>query len=413
MREQRIGLLIPILFLAFPIQASSQVQDPNSLLGRPARLIVHDTLLADALRALHQTSGVSIAFSPDLLPEEVRVSCRCGESTIGEALQRILRDTDLTFEATRTLIRIVPPPPIRETPRETGTLSGTVLAAGSGEPVKNAMVRLDDGRGVLSDERGRFILVGIPPGEYDLSVTGMGWEGTTLNGVLIQRDETTVLGVALNSLVIPLAEMVVAPSTYGILKDPLVPAQTITREDMSAVPQLGDDLFRVVDRLPGISTNDFTARLYVRGSRGDEVVTLMDGLELFEPFHLKQWDAVLSILASETVGDVDLITGGFPAEYGDRSAGVFSLKSAEPRTDRTRTSLGLSFMNLSGKSEGGFDDGRGGWLLSAQSFPMPSPAGLSFPGVGSTKTGTARTSTVKASSKPWMSGTNRKPGTWA
>ena len=50
----------------------------------------------------------------------------------------------------------------------------------------------------------------------------------------------------------------------------------------------------------------------------------MDGLELFEPFHLKQWDAVLSILSSETVGDVDLITGGFPAEYGDSSAGVSS-----------------------------------------------------------------------------------------
>jgi hypothetical protein len=140
----------------------------------------------------------------------------------------------------------------------------------------------------------------------------------------------------------------------------------MSREEMRSVPQLGDDLFRVVDRLPGISTNDFTARLYVRGSRADEVVTLMDGLELFEPFHLKQWDAVLSILDSETVGDVDLITGGFPSEYGDRSAGVFSLQSVHPRTDKTRTAAGLSFMNVSLRNEGGFEEGRGGWLLSAR-----------------------------------------------
>ena len=366
MRKHRIGPLLPILLLAFPTPGSSQVGDPNNLLGKPARLTVLDTLLEDALRALQQSSGVSIAFSPDLLPPELRISCPCRENTIGEALQRILRDTELTFETTRTLIRIVPPPPIRQTPTETGTLTGTVTEAGTGEPVLNAMVRLDDGRGSLSDERGRFLLVGVPPGEYELTVTGMGWEGTTLDGVQIRKDETTVLGVTLNTLVISLAEMVVAPSTYGFLKDPLVPAQTMTREEMRAVPQLGDDLFRAVDRLPGISTNDFTARLYIRGSRGDEVVTLMDGLELYEPFHLKQWDAVLSILSSETVGDVDLITGGFPAEYGDRSAGVFSLKSIEPRTDRTRTSLGLSFMNLSGKSEGGFAEGRGGWLLSAR-----------------------------------------------
>jgi hypothetical protein len=135
---------------------------------------------------------------------------------------------------------------------------------------------------------------------------------------------------------------------------------------MRTLPQLGEDLFRIADRLPGISTNDFTARLYVRGSRADEVITLMDGLELYEPYHLKQWDAVLSILDVETVGDVDLITGGFPSEYGDRSAGVFSLHSVEPRTDRVHTAAGLSFMNLSLKNEGGFADGKGSWLFTAR-----------------------------------------------
>ena len=66
----------------------------------------------------------------------------------------------------------------------------------------------------------------------------------------------------------PLAEMVVAPSTYGILKDPLVTNTTLSREDVRSLPQLGEDLFRAVDRLPGISTNDFTARLYIRGAGG-------------------------------------------------------------------------------------------------------------------------------------------------
>ena len=42
------------------------------------------------------------------------------------------------------------------------------------------------------------------------------------------------------------------------------------------------------------------------------------------------------------------------------------MKSVEPRTDRTRTSLGLSFMNLSVRNEGGFAEGRGGWLLTAR-----------------------------------------------
>ncbi|MGW8267752.1 MAG: TonB-dependent receptor plug domain-containing protein, partial [Longimicrobiales bacterium] len=119
-------------------------------------------------------------------------------------------------------------------------------------------------------------------------------------------------------------------------------------------------------RLPGISTNDFTARLYVRGSRADEVLTLFDGIELFEPYHLKHWDAVFSILDVESVGNVGLITGGFPAEYGDRSAAVFSLESLEPPAEGTRSALGLSFTNASLNSQGAFDGGRGGWLLSAR-----------------------------------------------
>jgi hypothetical protein len=366
MRIRRFGLVLPLALVTLPTTTFGQARDPNNLLARPARLLVRDTLLQDAIRALGQTSGVSIAFSPDFLPEDFRVSCPCRDSTIAQALQRILRGTNLGFEATRTLIRIVPPPSGLPAPPATGTLTGRILEAGTGAPVANAMVQLPDGRGAHSDRQGRFRLSGVPPGEYELTATGMGWRGTTVDGVQVRRNETTVLGITLTPVAIPLAEMVVAPSTYGILQDPLAPTQTMSREEIRALPQMGEDLFRVAERLPGITTNDFTARLFVRGSRANEVVTLMDGLELFDPYHLKQWEAVLSILDVETVGNVDLITGGFPAEYGDRTAGVFSLNSVEPRTDGVHTSVGLSFMNLSLRNEGGFDDGRGSWLFTAR-----------------------------------------------
>ncbi|MGD2120705.1 MAG: TonB-dependent receptor [Gemmatimonadota bacterium] len=372
-RRSHVALVLFLVFSLmsvsslFPDHGLSQEEDPNRLLVRPARLAVGDTLLSDALRALHRSSGVSIAFSPDLLPQGLRVSCPCGDFTVGEALAHLLRETGLTFEATRTLVRVVPPPPpTPAVPRNAGTLAGRILAAETGAPVVNVMIRLEDGRGALSDEEGRFILTGIPPGEYELSVGGMGWEPVTMDGIQIRVDETTIVDVSMLPVVIPLAEMVVAPSTYGILTDPLVTRTTLSREEVRALPQLGEDLFRTMERLPGISTNDFTARLYVRGSRADEVLTLFDGIELFEPYHLKQWDAVLSILDVESVGNVSLITGGFPAEYGDRSAAVFSLASVEPPTDETKTALGLSFMNASLRSQGPFAQGKGGWFLTAR-----------------------------------------------
>ena len=106
--------------------------------------------------------------------------------------------------------------------------------------------------------RERSSSAGVPPGEYELTVTGMGWDGTTVDGVQVRRDETTVIGITLAPLAISLAEMVVAPSTYGVLQDPLAPAQTMSREEMRALPQLGEDLFRVA-RAP---SGDLHQRFY-------------------------------------------------------------------------------------------------------------------------------------------------------
>src|SRR5262245_39330 len=59
-------------------------------LARPARLQVGGALLADALTALHQRSGVDLLFLPERLPSRQVVSCDCLAATVGEALEQLL-----------------------------------------------------------------------------------------------------------------------------------------------------------------------------------------------------------------------------------------------------------------------------------------------------------------------------------
>jgi hypothetical protein len=73
------------------------VSAQTRLLDRPARLEVRDVPLERALVMLQRASGVELAYSPDLLPEDRRVSCDCRNATVAGALDRLLADTGLEY----------------------------------------------------------------------------------------------------------------------------------------------------------------------------------------------------------------------------------------------------------------------------------------------------------------------------
>jgi hypothetical protein len=111
---------------------------------------------------------------------------------------------------------------------------------------------------------------------------------------------------------------------------------------------------------------DMSARFWVRGGPNEEVLARLDGVELIEPFHLKDIDGALSILDIGTIGSLDLVTGGFTTEYGDRLTGVLDMHSLEGSAPGPRTALGLSITSLHGSSRGTFGGGKGQWLLAAR-----------------------------------------------
>lgn len=163
-----------------------------------------------------------------------------------------------------------------------------------------------------------------------------------------------------------LTAVVVTPGTYGLLSPVRGSAQSLGREAILTRPQLGEDLFRSIQRLPGLASSDLGASFHVRGAEVNQLHVSLDGLELHEPFHMKDFDNALSILDVRSVESIDLVTSGFTAEYGGRLGSVLSIRSRLPRTDRTRTSLGVSVSNLRAQGEGGFSGGRGGWSLAAR-----------------------------------------------
>lgn len=131
--------------------------------------------------------------------------------------------------------------------------------------------------------------------------------------------------------------------------------------ELGALPHLGDDALRPMTLLPGTSGNDVSAQFSVRGGRQDEVLVVLDGLEILEPFHLKDFGNAFSILAPSTLGGLSLSTGGFSVQYGDRMGGVLEMETLEPDWTR-RTELGSSLFEALAMSSGTWK--RGNWLGS-------------------------------------------------
>lgn len=153
-------------------------------------------------------------------------------------------------------------------------------------------------------------------------------------------------------------------ASHSILREEPVSVVALSREQIEELPHFGDDLYRAISVLPGISSGDFSAAFNVRGGFNDEVLTRIDGVEIIEPFHLKDFQGVFSILDPKITGSVDLTPGGFPAEHGDRMTGVLDMTTVRPTT--LKTELGASFSNLWAGSSGSFADGRGRWVGSVR-----------------------------------------------
>jgi hypothetical protein len=329
------------------------------LLERPARLDVRDVSVEEGLRALQLRSGVAMAYSPDLLPPDVRVDCACSDVTVAEALDHLLLGTGLTYSEGRRQVLVGR----ARRPGPTGsTLVGTVVESGNGRPIAAAEVVVSGGRSVLSGDDGRFVLSGLRGSDISVTVRALGYRSA--------RRDVSVRGVdalrlELDRAPIPLSEIVIAPGSFGVLEvTPSAAGVTVSREEIEAIPQFGDDVFRTLKRMPGVSTDDVSTRLSVRGGTPRDVLVRLDGLELFEPYHLKDLDGALGIVDVQSLGSVDLLTGGFPVEFGDKSAAIFDMHTRRPPSVGTRTTLGMSLSSLSAISQGTFAADRGQWLTS-------------------------------------------------
>ncbi|HDL78586.1 MAG TPA: carboxypeptidase-like regulatory domain-containing protein, partial [Bacteroidetes bacterium] len=92
----------------------------------------------------------------------------------------------------------------------TGKIAGTVIDKQTGEPLIGANVRIKGTTlGAAADAKGRYFILQVPPGTYEVVADYIGYHGMTVENVRVAVDLTTRINFQLSSKAIQFPNLVV------------------------------------------------------------------------------------------------------------------------------------------------------------------------------------------------------------
>lgn len=200
----------------------------------------------------------------------------------------------------------------------TGKLVGKVTDTRSGEALIGANILLEGTNlGGATDVDGKFLILNIPPGTYQVKVSFIGYESLTISQVKIVVDQTTSLPVELRQGSVEVQEIIVTARTPLIQRDLTSSVSVLTREEIEALPVANfTELLALQAGVIGSGSD-----LHIRGGRSNEVAYLVDGMYVQDPL----LGGLATQLSNDAIQEMSLLSGTFNAEYGNALSGVVNI----------------------------------------------------------------------------------------
>ncbi|CAN5730318.1 TonB-dependent receptor [soil metagenome] len=248
---------------------------------------------------------------------------------------------------------------------QAGTIQGVVRTEGSLSPVPGAVVHLPDlNRRVLTDERGMFIIPNVPVGSWRVVISALGHEQLEVG---VQVPNTGVVRLELELAARPIhIDPVAVQSVRARQSTAAGPGEVrMSAAAMLAVPTAGEpDIIRAIQTMPSVAaSSDFSSALYVRGGSPDQTMISLDGIPLFNPYHL---GGLFGAVDPDVVQSVGVAAGAFAANTGDRLSGVIDMRTRDGGRDKVRSFGAVGLISSRAGLEGPLPGRRGSYIVSAR-----------------------------------------------
>lgn len=241
------------------------------------------------------------------------------------------------------------------------SLSGFVRDADSREALIGANVMVSGANlGAATNVEGYFVVNGIPPGTYEVTINYIGYKKLR-EKISFAAREKVVKNFLLAVQPIEAGGVTVTADQEAAQRDLRIAQLNVSVRSIQSLPRVVEtDVFRALQFLPGVTgTSDYSTALAVRGGNTDQNLITLDGITVYNPSHI---GGLFSNFITDALKDANLMKGGFPAEYGGRLSSVLRLTSREGNSQKFAGSAAISLLSSQATLEGPIN--KGAWLLA-------------------------------------------------
>ena len=208
-----------------------------------------------------------------------------------------------------------------------GKIAGTVVDRTTQEPLPGATVVIEGTtRGAATSVSGEFVILDIAPGTYALRISFVGYGSQVVQGIDVSSGFTSLVDASLTPG-IELEEVVV--QAERMIRQDEVSTTTVMRgEDIQALPV--DNFQDAMTLAGGVVESGTGQNIHVRGGRTGELAYIVDGVLVEDPLSgsIGGFD-----VARQSISELQVLTGGFSAEYGKAMSGIVLINTPSGGND--------------------------------------------------------------------------------
>ena len=260
--------------------------------------------------------------------------------------------------------------------QSTQTIRGKVVDQVTQMPLIGVVVLVEELElNTTTDVDGNFVLENVPVGRQTIVTQYLGYEPYRSEGLLISTGKMSYLEIGLLEQVQTTETVVVTASggangvgNRALNELSVISARSFSVEETKRYAASIDDPGRMAAALPGIQTDaDNENDVVIRGNSSFGVLWRLEGLEILNPNHFARPATTaggITAFSAAVLGNTDLSTGSFAAEYGNALSGVFDMRNRRGNMVEREHSIKIGLVGLGVSTEGPLKKGSSSYLIN-------------------------------------------------